>query len=88
MKVADRDWYRALGQRIKGRRHELGITLVQAAKPIGVTWQMLWRYEAGNSRLPLDKAVTLARLLRTDLNSLIAQDAQQTDKNHRRSNKT
>lgn len=82
------NWYGALGLRIRSRRHELGVTLAQAAQPLGVSWQMFQKYETGKSRLPLDKAVTVARFLRIDLHSMLGEDAHQAGNSQRHSNKT
>lgn len=55
-----------LGIKIKSRRKELGLTLEEIAKKVGVSKQTIQRYETGViSNIPSDKIEKLAKILQT-----------------------
>lgn len=48
-------------------RRVRGFTLKQVGDVIGVTQQQIQKYESGNSRVPLDKLVLMAKHLNVNL---------------------
>lgn len=61
-----------LGSTIKKLRNELSLTQEELATKIGVTWEMVSRYERGLSS-PLLRLDRIAKALQTDTANLIAQ---------------
>lgn len=61
-----------LGSTIKKLRNGLSLTQEELATKIGVTWEMISRYERGLSS-PLSRLDSLAKALQTDVANLIAQ---------------
>lgn len=54
-----------VGERIKARREELGLTLQEVADAIGVGRQAVFKYENGVvTNIPLDRLESLAEVLR------------------------
>lgn len=52
-----------IGKRIKDRRKELGKTLEEVGKVVGVSKQTIQRYESGEINIPYDKINLLAKAL-------------------------
>ncbi|WP_299945287.1 helix-turn-helix transcriptional regulator [uncultured Microbulbifer sp.] len=63
MTPEDKQFYRALGQRISQYRKDQGLTQVQLAEILGIAQQTMAHYEGGNLRV----AVSLLRPLATTL---------------------
>lgn len=61
-----------LGTTIKSLRNDLSLTQEELATKIGVTWEMISRYERGLSS-PLSRLDSLSKALQTDVANLIAQ---------------
>jgi transcriptional regulator with XRE-family HTH domain len=56
-----------LGQRIKYYRELNGLKGVDLADAVGISKQLLWKYESGNiTNIPLDKFELIARALHVD----------------------
>jgi transcriptional regulator with XRE-family HTH domain len=53
----------ALAQRIRGRRHVLGLTQVQVAASIGLTFQTVQKYECAANALTTRRIVDVAKAL-------------------------
>ncbi|MDO8746095.1 MAG: helix-turn-helix transcriptional regulator [Thermodesulfovibrionales bacterium] len=51
---------RAIGEKIKGRRRELGISQESLAEILGVTYQQVQRYENGTNKLNVENIQTVA----------------------------
>jgi transcriptional regulator with XRE-family HTH domain len=65
----------AIGNRLKTRRNELGLTLENLAQRVGVSRQTIQRYESGViENIPPDKIETLAKALRTTPSYLMGWD--------------
>lgn len=62
--------YRDIGENIRKYRNRLGLTQEELADRIGVTWEMVSRYERGESS-PLNKLDRLANALGIPLTDLI-----------------
>lgn len=61
-----------LGERIKRRREELGMTLLQVANQVGVSEATVQRYESGEIKNPKQPRIrALARALSVDVNYLM-----------------
>ena len=54
---------RAIGEKIKGRRRELGISQESLAEILGVTYQQVQRYENGTNKLNVENIQTVADTL-------------------------
>ncbi|MFQ5455812.1 MAG: helix-turn-helix domain-containing protein [Nitrospirota bacterium] len=54
---------REVGERVKKRRRELGISQERLAEIIGVTYQQVQRYENGTNRLNVEKIQIIADTL-------------------------
>jgi len=54
---------RAIGEKIKGRRRELGISQESLAEILGVTYQQVQRYENGTNKLNVENIQTVADAL-------------------------
>ncbi|MDP3048485.1 MAG: helix-turn-helix transcriptional regulator [Thermodesulfovibrionales bacterium] len=54
---------RAIGEKIKGRRRELGISQERLAEILGVTYQQVQRYENGKNKLNVENIQTVADAL-------------------------
>ncbi|MBI1811098.1 MAG: helix-turn-helix transcriptional regulator [Nitrospirae bacterium] len=54
---------RAIGEKIKGRRRELGISQERLAEILGVTYQQVQRYENGMNKLNVENIQTVADTL-------------------------
>ena len=66
-----------LGERIKKRRHELGLTLLDVSKALGVKEATVQRYESGEIKtLKYDTITKLAEILHTSPAILMGWDAE------------
>jgi transcriptional regulator with XRE-family HTH domain len=52
-----------VGARIRQRRLALGLTLQELGSRVGVSFQQLQKYEAGDSRMPVSRLHDIARIL-------------------------
>jgi len=52
-----------IGEKIKRRRRELGISQEQLAETLGVTYQQVQRYESGANRLNVENIQSVADML-------------------------
>ena len=66
----------SIGQNIRDRRHQMGLTLEDLARRIGVSRQTLSRYETNNINVPIEKLKLLASALDTTPSALIDWDSQ------------
>jgi transcriptional regulator with XRE-family HTH domain len=62
MAVAD-TFDKLIGERIRARRTELGLTQEQLAAGLGVSYQQIQKYESGVSRIAASRLVALAARL-------------------------
>ena len=53
----------AIGERIRGRRVELGLTQDQLARRVGISYQQIQKYERGANRISASRLWQLARWL-------------------------
>lgn len=60
----ERDVERALGERIRRRRVELGMTQEQLGHSVGLSYQQIQKYERGASRIAVSKLLEIAGQLR------------------------
>lgn len=58
---------RFVGERIKVRRQQIGLNQGQLAGPLGVTYQQIQKYEAGNSRIGAGRLQQIATLLKVPI---------------------
>lgn len=72
-----------VGEVIRGRRHELGLTQIRAAKAAGLPLDLYQRYESGKSELPLATAAVLADVLDISLPVLAGTERRSIDFNGR-----
>lgn len=61
----------ALGKLLRERREAAGLTQLQAAKGIGVTFQQLQKYEKGANRISVERFYDLTRTLGVSAGRLI-----------------
>ena len=52
-----------MGRRLRDRRLELGLSQVELARRLGVTYQQVQKYERGANRIAADRLHDLARIL-------------------------
>jgi len=60
------------GQTIRARRREIGMSQVQLAKAIGVTFQQVQKYERGANRVSVSRLLDIAKALRVSTSYLFA----------------
>lgn len=61
-----------IGDRIKLRRHEIGMTQVQLAETVGESKQTIYKYETNKvTNIPIDKIQLIAQALHTSPSSLL-----------------
>ncbi len=70
-RIRDTKFRKALGTRIKARRHWLEATQPELGKAIGVHGMMIQKYEAGTSEPPAGTLLRLARALKTSCGALL-----------------
>jgi transcriptional regulator with XRE-family HTH domain len=63
-----------VGARIRLRRRWLGLSQSALAKPAGITFQQLQKYERGSSRVSASMLVKLAAGLQTSVTALVGED--------------
>ncbi|HEX6114590.1 MAG TPA: helix-turn-helix transcriptional regulator [Geminicoccaceae bacterium] len=56
-----------VGERIRARRTELGLTQEQLAEALSVSYQQVQKYETGANRISAGRIFELARKLRVDV---------------------
>jgi transcriptional regulator with XRE-family HTH domain len=56
-----------IGERIRLRRTELGLTQEQLADTLGISYQQIQKYETGANRISASRIYELARRLEVDL---------------------
>lgn len=73
--AADRDFYRALGQRLAEARRASGLTQTQLAEQLGIAQQTLAHYEMGRLRVAVALMPPLARILGVTVEELMGEQA-------------
>lgn len=63
----------AVGERIRARRRELGMSQVELARGLGVTFQQCQKYERGANRVSASRLVDAAALLQTSAAALLGE---------------
>ncbi len=61
-----------IGERIRRRRTQLGLTQEQLARTIGVSYQQIQKYETGANRIPAGSLHLIARRLDVSLDYFLA----------------
>ncbi len=69
----------AIGSRIRARRLEIGMTQVELADAIGVTFQQIQKYEQGINRVAASTLLDVATALRASVISLLPQTSKPAD---------
>ncbi len=64
---------RALGTTIRQLRQQRGFTQIQLAGQLGVSFQMVQKYEKGHSRISAARLLVLAQVLNVTLSRLTRQ---------------
>lgn len=59
-----------IGLRIKEARETRGLTQTDLGAILGVTYQMVWKYENGKGRLSAEQLTQIATALGTDVGTL------------------
>ena len=73
--AADRDFYRALGQRLAEARRASGLTQTQLAEQLGIAQQTLAHDEMGRLRVAVALMPPLARALGVTVEDLMGEEA-------------
>jgi transcriptional regulator with XRE-family HTH domain len=60
---------KVIGLNIRRNRIDAGITQVEVAEALGMSYQMIQRYEQGKARVPAEKIVSLSIALAADVAS-------------------
>jgi len=63
---------KAMGERIKERRDERGMSQSDLGRAMGLSQYQISKYERGENRVPYDKLVSLIRALEVDANYLFS----------------
>ena len=66
---------KAIGERIRARRTELGLTQEQLAAGLDVSYQQIQKYESGASRIAASRLVALAARLDAPVTYFLGGDA-------------
>lgn len=64
-RITDAD--QRLGQRIRSRRLEMGVSQMQLADMLGVTFQQIQKYEKGKNRVAASRLQQIAEHLKTNI---------------------
>jgi transcriptional regulator with XRE-family HTH domain len=67
-----------VGNNIRARRLELGMTQEQLGKKLGITFQQIQKYEIGTNRIGSGRLFKIAELLKAPLASLYGGQEKQT----------
>jgi transcriptional regulator with XRE-family HTH domain len=73
---------KALGQRVRTRRREIGMTQVKLAAKLRVTFQQVQKYEKGKNRIAVARLADIAAALDAPISHLMPPTTQRAD--HRR----
>ncbi len=65
---------RGIGRKIKSYRQQRGVTQMELADRIGVSYQQVQKYEKGQSQISIDRLYLVARALDTPLRSFLPED--------------
>jgi transcriptional regulator with XRE-family HTH domain len=60
-----------IGHRVKMARIERGLTQVELADELGVTFQQVQKYESGKNRIAASRLIDIARVLQTNIAALL-----------------
>jgi transcriptional regulator with XRE-family HTH domain len=60
-----------IGQKVRMARIEKGLTQVDLAEALGVTFQQVQKYEAGKNRIAVSRLIDIARVLQTTIAALL-----------------
>lgn len=60
-----REIMRHIGERIRARRFDRGLSQTELARHVGVTLQQIQKYETAKNRIPVDRLVRIAEVLNT-----------------------
>ena len=60
-----------IGQRVRIARIEKGLTQVDLAEALGVTFQQVQKYETGKNRIAASRLIDIARALQMDITALL-----------------
>lgn len=69
---------RLVGQQLRKRRIELGLTQLSVAESIGVTFQQIQKYERGSNRIVASRLYDLAKTLDVPLEYFFAEAQEDT----------
>lgn len=69
---------RLVGQQLRKRRLELGLTQLSVAEAIGVTFQQIQKYERGSNRIVASRLYDLANTLNVPLEYFFAEAQEDT----------
>lgn len=58
----EKQFYADVGARLRLARDNADLSQQKAGEAVGVTFQMIQKYESGRARIPLDKVCSLAEL--------------------------
>ncbi len=57
----------AIGAKIRNRRRALGITQMELAAELGISYQQLQKYERGTNRVAASRLYLIAKILRVEV---------------------
>ena len=70
-----------IGERLKNRRKELGLSVESIAEELGVSYTTLYRYEASSiSKIPIETFDKLCKILNTTPAELMGNNESEADK--------
>jgi len=62
---------RSVGERVRARRKELGLSQTKLAEALGVTFQQVQKYENGSNRISASRLVSLAKAINMPVDTLL-----------------
>ena len=66
-KIQATDLDRYLGNRVRERRLEMGMTLTKLADHLGISWQQVHKYEKGANKMSVGVLYGIALVLNADI---------------------
>lgn len=68
-----------IGNQIRKRRHELGLSQTDLAYKVGVSFQQIQKYEKGQNKIMASRLLNLAKILNTDISYFFEKIADETN---------
>lgn len=67
---------REIGRQVRALRRASGMTIVDAAAALGISWQQMHKYEKGLSRIGLSRLQAIAKLFGVPVSTIFEEDVE------------